>query len=86
MLNDRPIQVLAARPPDSQDWLATPSDAHQHYAIDFAGKTRGLGSTVGPFCYVARGSAVIRATQPVAADRRSAGFRVNRKHRAGRAP
>jgi len=58
VLNDRPIQVLPARPPDSQDWLATPSDAHQNYTIDFAGKTRGLGSTVGPFCYVARGSAV----------------------------
>ena len=58
MLNDRPIQVLPPRPPDSQDWLATPSDAHHSFSIDFAGKTRGLGSTVGPFCYVARGSAV----------------------------
>jgi myo-inositol-1(or 4)-monophosphatase len=58
MLNNRRIQVLPPRPPDSQDWLATPSDAHQSFAIDFAGKTRGLGSTVGPFCYVARGSAV----------------------------
>lgn len=58
LLNDRPIHVLPARPLDSQDWLATPSDAHQRFTIDFAGKTRGLGSTVGPFCYVARGSAV----------------------------
>jgi myo-inositol-1(or 4)-monophosphatase len=58
MLNDQPIQVLAPRPPDSQDWLATPSDAHRRFTIDFGGKTRGLGSTVGPFCYVARGSAI----------------------------
>jgi myo-inositol-1(or 4)-monophosphatase len=58
MLNDRPIHVLSPRPPDSQDWIATPSDAHRRFTIDFAGKTRGLGSTVAPFCYVARGSAV----------------------------
>jgi myo-inositol-1(or 4)-monophosphatase len=58
MLNDRPIRSLAPRPLDSQDWLAVPSDAHQNYTIDFAGKTRGLGSTVAPFAYVARGSAV----------------------------
>lgn len=58
MLNDRPIQVLAPRPPDSEDWLATPSDAHRRFTINFDGKTRGLGSTVGPFCYVARGSAI----------------------------
>jgi myo-inositol-1(or 4)-monophosphatase len=58
MLNDQPIHVLAPRPPDSQDWIATPSNAHRRFTINFAGKTRGLGSTVGPFCYVARGSAV----------------------------
>jgi len=58
MLNDQPIQVLPPRPPDSQDWFATPSDAHRRFTIDFYGKTRGLGSTIGPFCYVARGSAV----------------------------
>jgi myo-inositol-1(or 4)-monophosphatase len=58
MLNDQPIHVLPARPLDSQDWLATPSDAHRRFTIDFGGKTRGLGSTVGPFCYVARGSAL----------------------------
>jgi myo-inositol-1(or 4)-monophosphatase len=57
-LNDQPIQVLAPHPPDSQDWIATPSDAHKRFTIDFYGKTRGLGSTIGPFCYVARGSAV----------------------------
>ena len=58
VLNDRRIHVLPPRPPDSEDWLATPSDAHHNFTIDFAGKTRGLGSTVAPFCYVARGSAV----------------------------
>src|SRR5215217_3310713 len=58
MLNDQAIHVLPPRPPDSQDWLATPSNAHRRFTIDFAGKTRGLGSTVGPFCYVARGSAL----------------------------
>jgi len=58
LLNDQPIHVLAPRSPDSQDWLATPSDAHRRFKINFGGKTRGLGSTVGPFCYVARGSAV----------------------------
>src|SRR4051812_49182146 len=58
MLNDQPIQVLPPRPLDSQDWIATPSNAHRRFTIDFAGKTRGLGSTVGPFCYVARGSAL----------------------------
>lgn len=58
MLNDQPIQVLPPRPLDSQDWIATPSNAHRRFTINFAGKTRGLGSTVGPFCYVARGSAV----------------------------
>jgi myo-inositol-1(or 4)-monophosphatase len=58
MLNDQPIHVLAPRPLDSQDWLAIPSDAHRRFTIDFDGKTRGLGSTVGPFCYVARGSAL----------------------------
>jgi myo-inositol-1(or 4)-monophosphatase len=58
MLNDRPIQVLAPRPPDSQDWIAIPSDAHRRFTINYDGKTRGLGSTVGPFCYVARGSAL----------------------------
>jgi myo-inositol-1(or 4)-monophosphatase len=58
MLNDQPIHVLPPRPSDSQDWIATPSNAHRRFTIDFDGKTRGLGSTVGPFCYVARGSAV----------------------------
>ncbi len=58
MLNDRPIQVLPPRPPDSEDWIATPSDAHRRFTINFDGKTRGLGSTVGPLCYVARGSAL----------------------------
>jgi myo-inositol-1(or 4)-monophosphatase len=58
MFNDQPIHVLPSRPPDSQDWIATPSNAHRRFTIDFAGKTRGLGSTVGPFCYVARGSAL----------------------------
>jgi myo-inositol-1(or 4)-monophosphatase len=58
MLNNQPIHVLAPRPLDSQDWIATPSDAHRSFTIQFEGKTRGLGSTVGPFCYVARGSAL----------------------------
>jgi myo-inositol-1(or 4)-monophosphatase len=58
MLNNQPIHVLPPRPLDSQDWIATPSNAHRRFTIDFAGKTRGLGSTVGPFCYVARGSAL----------------------------
>ena len=58
MLNEQPIHVLRPRPLDSQDWIATPSNAHRRFTINFDGKTRGLGSTVGPFCYVARGSAL----------------------------
>jgi myo-inositol-1(or 4)-monophosphatase len=58
LLNGQPIRVRVPQPSDSEDWLATPSDAHRRFSIDFAGKTRNLGSTVGPFCYVARGSAV----------------------------
>jgi myo-inositol-1(or 4)-monophosphatase len=58
LLNGQPIGVTPPRAADREDWLATPSDAHRRFTIDFTGKTRGLGSTVGPFCYVARGSAV----------------------------
>ena len=58
LLNGQPIRVAPAREADREDWLATPSDAHRRFTIDFAGKTRNLGSTVGPLCYVARGSAV----------------------------
>jgi myo-inositol-1(or 4)-monophosphatase len=58
LLNGQPIRVAPPREADSQDWIAIPSDAHRRYTIDFAGKTRNLGSTVGPYCYVARGSAV----------------------------
>jgi myo-inositol-1(or 4)-monophosphatase len=57
-LNGRPIRVLAPRDWEGQDWIATPSNAHRRFTIDFAGKTRSLGSTVASFCYVARGSAV----------------------------
>jgi myo-inositol-1(or 4)-monophosphatase len=58
LLNGQPIRVAPAREFDREDWLATPSDAHRRFRIDFAGKSRNLGSTVGPLCYVARGSAV----------------------------
>jgi myo-inositol-1(or 4)-monophosphatase len=57
-LNGQPIQVRAAREWDSDDWIATPSNVHRRYTIDFVGKTRTIGATVGTFCYTARGSAI----------------------------
>jgi myo-inositol-1(or 4)-monophosphatase len=57
-LNGQPIHVAPARDWESQDWIATPSNAHRRFTIDFVGKTRTLGCTVAEFCYVARGSAI----------------------------
>lgn len=57
-VNDQPIHVAEPREWTSDDWLATPSNVHRRYAIDFIGKTRTIGATVGTFCYVACGSAI----------------------------
>jgi myo-inositol-1(or 4)-monophosphatase len=57
-LNDQPIQVIASREWESQDWLSVPSNVHRRFQIDFIGKTRSIGCTAASFCYVARGSAV----------------------------
>jgi myo-inositol-1(or 4)-monophosphatase len=56
--NGQPIQVIGARPWDSEDWISVPSNAHRRYTIDFLGKTRSLGSVVADLCYTARGSAL----------------------------
>lgn len=57
-LNGQPIHVAPPHEWDGDDWIATPSNIHRRYDIDFVGKTRSIGATVGSFCYVARGSAV----------------------------
>jgi len=57
-LNGQPLHVTPARAWTGDDWIATPSNAHRRYTIDFVGKTRAIGATVGSFCYVARGSAI----------------------------
>jgi myo-inositol-1(or 4)-monophosphatase len=57
-LNGKPIHVAPPHTFGSDDWIATPSNVHRRYTIDFVGKTRTIGATVGTFCYVARGSAV----------------------------
>jgi len=57
-LNGQQIRVAPPRAWAGDDWIATPSNAHRRYTIDFVGKTRAIGATIGGFCYVARGSAV----------------------------
>jgi myo-inositol-1(or 4)-monophosphatase len=57
-LNGQPIHVAPPRDWQGDDWIATPSNAHRRYTIDFVGKTRAIGATVGTLCYTARGSAV----------------------------
>ncbi len=57
-LDDRPIMVAEPQEWDSEDWLAISSDAHRRLDIDFAGKTRSLGSAAAAICYVARGTAL----------------------------
>jgi myo-inositol-1(or 4)-monophosphatase len=57
-LNGEPIHVAAPRPFESDDWLSTPSNAHRRFEIDFIGKTRSIGATIGAFAYTARGSAI----------------------------
>lgn len=57
-LNGQAIQVAAEHSFDGDDWLATPSNVHRRFAIDFVGKTRSIGATIGAFAYTARGSAV----------------------------
>jgi myo-inositol-1(or 4)-monophosphatase len=58
LLNGQPIHVAAPRPFESDDWLSTPSNAHRKFEIDFVGKTRSIGATIGAFAYTARGSAI----------------------------
>jgi len=57
-LNGQPIQVAAPHPFESDDWLATPSNVHRRFTIDFVGKTRSIGATIGAFVYTARGSSI----------------------------
>jgi len=57
-LNGEPIQVAAPHPFENDDWLATPSNAHRRFTIDFVGKTRSIGATIGAFVYTARGSSM----------------------------
>jgi myo-inositol-1(or 4)-monophosphatase len=57
-MNGQPIQVVAPREFSSDDWISTPSNVHRRFTIDFLGKTRSIGATVGAFAYTARGSAV----------------------------
>ena len=57
-LNGQPIQVAAPHQFSSDDWISTPSNVHRRFTIDFIGKTRSIGATVGAFAYTARGSAV----------------------------
>jgi len=57
-LNGQPIQVAAPHPFESDDWLATPSNAHRRFTIDFIGKTRSIGATIGTFAYTACGSSI----------------------------
>jgi myo-inositol-1(or 4)-monophosphatase len=60
-LNGSPIHVASPREWESEDWLATPSNSHRRFAIDFVGKTRSLGCTAASLCYVARGGSAIGA-------------------------
>jgi myo-inositol-1(or 4)-monophosphatase len=57
-LNGQQIRVAPPHVLESDDWIATPSNTHRRYTIDFVGKTRTIGAIVGTLCYVARGSAV----------------------------
>jgi myo-inositol-1(or 4)-monophosphatase len=57
-LNGQPIHVAAPHAFDGDDWLATPSNIHRRFTIDFVGKTRSIGATIGAFAYTARGSSV----------------------------
>jgi myo-inositol-1(or 4)-monophosphatase len=57
-LNGQQIHVAGSRAWESDDWIATPSNVHRRYTIDFPGKTRTIGATVGTFCYTARGSSI----------------------------
>lgn len=56
--NGQPIHVAEPRPFTGDDWISTPSNSHRRYTLDFIGKTRSIGATVGTFCYTARGSAI----------------------------
>lgn len=56
--NGQPVHVVGPRAFTADDWISTPSNSHRRFRIDFAGKTRSIGATVGTFCYTARGSAV----------------------------
>jgi myo-inositol-1(or 4)-monophosphatase len=42
---------------DGETLVCVTSEAHRHYRVDFAGKTRAFGSSAAHICYVARGTA-----------------------------
>lgn len=56
--NSQAIQVAPPHAWESSDWIGVPSNTHRRYHIEFPGKARALGATIGSMCYVARGSAV----------------------------
>ncbi len=56
--NGQAIHVAAPRDWDGEDWIATPSNTHRRFELDFIGKARSLGSVAAEFCYVARGGAL----------------------------
>ncbi len=56
-LNGEPLGQLAAGEPAKSGWISVPSNAHRRFQIQYAGKTRSLGSLAVGLCYVARGSA-----------------------------
>jgi myo-inositol-1(or 4)-monophosphatase len=57
LLNHEPIHVDDSGHVDAETLLCVTSEAHRHYRIDFAGKTRAFGSSAAHICYVARGTA-----------------------------
>ena len=56
--NGQTVHVAEPHAFTGDDWISTPSNSHRHFTLDFVGKTRSIGATVGTFCYTARGSAV----------------------------
>ncbi|GAB4537399.1 MAG: inositol monophosphatase family protein [Anaerolineae bacterium] len=58
LFNGQSIHVDDSHHIDDESFLSVTSAAHRKYRINFAGKTRALGSTAANICYVARGTAV----------------------------
>jgi myo-inositol-1(or 4)-monophosphatase len=56
-MNGRPIHVDESGHADDETVLCVTSEAHRHYGVRFAGKTRAFGSSAAHICFVARGAA-----------------------------